>query len=29
MDNVALFWHWTSVQGVIAVPYVQWLPRWM
>jgi len=29
MDNVALFWHWASLQGAIAVAFVQLLPRWM
>lgn len=29
LDNVALFWAYAAVQGVVVAAFVQWLPVWM
>ena len=29
LDNVALFWQYSLLQGVLALVLVQWLPRWL
>ncbi len=29
LDNVALFWQYSLLQGVLALGLVQWLPRWL
>ena len=29
LDNVALLWHYTTVQGLLAMGFVHWLPGWL
>jgi len=29
LDSIALFWHGVTVQGLIGLAVVQWLPRWL
>lgn len=29
LDNIALFWQYTLVQGMAALALVQWLPVWL
>lgn len=29
LDNIALFWRYTLVQGMAALALVQWLPVWL
>ncbi|HEY6133227.1 MAG TPA: cbb3-type cytochrome c oxidase subunit I [Rubrivivax sp.] len=29
LDNIALFWQYTLLQGVTALSFVQWLPVWL
>ena len=29
LDAIALFWHYSLLQGVLALALVQWLPRWI
>ena len=29
LDAITLFWHGVTVQGLIGLAVVQWLPRWL
>jgi cytochrome c oxidase subunit I+III len=29
LDSIALFWHGVTLQGLIGLLVVQWLPRWL
>jgi hypothetical protein len=29
LDNTALIWHYTMLQGVVAAVFIQYLPRWL
>jgi len=29
LDNTALMWHYVTVQGLVAMGLVRWLPGWM